>query len=309
MRSNDDTDSVLEQRLRRAPSYPAWVETLAAYFDEYGLVFGHGTDNAGDEAYWLVAHLLEWRQDLWSGPPDAKLAPAAAALAGRRVRERKPLAYLLGEAWFADLRFKVDERVLVPRSPLAEVIEACFAPWCRLEEGDRILDIGTGSGCLAIAAAYHCPGVSVDATDVSVEALALAAENVALHGLEARVRLIETDLFPSEGGPYRVIMSNPPYVPDEQMRGLPPEYAHEPVSGLAAGPTGLEPAERVLAGAVDRLQPGGIVIVEVGGGQEAFMDAHPRLPATWIELERGGEGVFVVTADELRDYLAAAGSE
>ena len=180
-------------------------------------MFGHGTDNAGDEAFWLLRHLQEWRDVDWSAPPAPAVLGAALEIAARRVAERKPLAYLLGEAWFADLRFTVDERVLVPRSPLAETIERGFAPWCALRPGDRVLDIGTGSGCLAIAAAHYSPEALVDATDVSADALAVAALNVARHGVGARVRLYEADLFPPTRTRYRVIMSNPPYVSDAEM--------------------------------------------------------------------------------------------
>jgi ribosomal protein L3 glutamine methyltransferase len=295
----------LERRLIAAATYEDWVAAIGDFFTAHGLVFGHGTDNAVDEAFWLLRHVQDWRDELWSAAPDPSLRPAVLALAERRVRERKPLAYLLGEAWFAGLRFTVDERVLVPRSPLAEVIERCFAPWCKLRPGDRVLDIGTGSGCLAIAAAHYCPEIAVDATDVSAAALAVAAENVARHGLEGRVRLIQADLYPPGDDRYRVVMSNPPYVSAADMAALPPEFASEPPLALAGGSTGFEPAERVLHGAHGRLEPGGVLIVEVGGGAEAFAAAHPELPLIWLELERGGDGVFVVTAEQLAEFHRA----
>ena len=287
------TREELEQRLHRGASYDAWVSALAEFFDAHGLVFGHGTDNADDEAFWLVRHVQDWRPDVWDAPPGVQFLPAVVDLAVQRVTQRKPLAYLTGEAWFAGLRFKVDERVLVPRSPLAEVIERGFAPWCELRPGDRVLDIGTGSGCLAIAAALYCPDIEVDATDVSAAALEVAAENVARYDLAGRVHLHRADLFPSGNTPYRVIMSNPPYVPDDEVTRLPAEYGHEPSVGLAGGPTGFATVERLLAGAPDRLAPGGVLIVEVGEGQAAFAAAHPKLPLIWLEFERGGDGVFV----------------
>jgi ribosomal protein L3 glutamine methyltransferase len=296
----------LERRLTAALSYDECVAALAKFFGAHDLVFGHGTDNAGDEAFWLLKHLQAWREEAWEEKPDQALLAAAIEIAERRVAERKPLAYLLGEAWFAGLRFKVDARVLVPRSPLAEVIERGFAPWCALRDGDRLLDIGTGSGCLAIAAAVHWPGVSVDATDVSADALAVAADNVALHGVEAGVRLHHADLFPPGRQRYRVIMSNPPYVPAAEVPTLPAEYRHEPAIGLAGGASGFDPAVRVLQGARERLTRDGALFVEVGAGADGFAAAYPRLPLIWLEFERGGDGVFVVTAADLDTFLRGA---
>lgn len=290
----------LRSSLERADSYDRWVEALGRYFAAHDLCFGHGTDNASDEAYWLLRHVQRWREDVWDRPPDPSLAAAVAKLAERRVTERMPLAYLLGEAWFAGLPFKVNRDVLIPRSPIAELIERCFAPWVELAPGDSVLDVGTGSGCLAVATAYRCPQVRVDATDVSGAALTVAAANVARHGLVDRVRLLAADLFPSLEKPYRVIMSNPPYVSDDEYAGLPPEYGHEPKAALVGGPTGIEPAERLLEGARAYLTGDGILIVEVGNAADALMAAHPRLEAVWLEFERGGEGVFLITADELR---------
>jgi ribosomal protein L3 glutamine methyltransferase len=293
----------LERNLLAARDCDAFVAVLAKFFESHGLVFGHGTDNAGDEGYWLLRHLQEWRDVDWHAAPAQELVPRAVAMAVRRVAERKPLAYLLKEAWFAGLRFTVDERTLVPRSPLAEVIERGFAPWCALRPGDRVLDIGTGSGCIAIAAAHYCPDVLVDATDVSAAALEVAAANVARHGLAERVRLLQADLYPPGEQRYRVIVSNPPYVPAAEVAALPPEYRHEPEVGLASGVTGFDAAERILRGAPARLTPDGVLLVEVGAGAAAFMRAHPRLPAIWLEFERGGDGVFVATARELEEFL------
>lgn len=290
----------LEQRLRRARSYDECVAALAEFFAAHHVVFGHGTDNAGDEAFWLLRHLQGWADDdVWSLRPSAAIVADAFSIAKRRVAERKPLAYFLGEAWFAGLRFNVDERVLVPRSPLAEVIERGFAPWCELAPGDRVLDVGTGSGCLAIAAALYCPDALVDATDASPAALAVAASNVERHAVQERVRLFEADVFPPAGHRYRVIMSNPPYVPAAEVAALPAEYRHEPELGLAGGATGFDIVERLLRGARERLTPDGMLFVEVGAGAEAFAAAHPRLPLIWLQFERGGDGVFAVSAADL----------
>jgi ribosomal protein L3 glutamine methyltransferase len=296
----------LERRLRAARDCGAWIAALAEFFDEHELEFGHGTDNAGDEAFWLLRYLQDWREVDFGVPPADDLVPRALSIAARRVEERKPLAYLINEAWFAGLRFFVDERVLVPRSPLAEVIEREFAPWCAIAPGDGLLDIGTGSGCIAIAAAHYCPDVRVDATDVSPAALAVAAQNVELHGAAARVRLFEADLFPPSDRRYRVIVSNPPYVPEGEVAALPPEYRHEPAIGLASGATGFAAAERILRGARERLTPDGVLFLELGAGAEAFAAAYPRVPFITLEFERGGDGVLVTTAAELEEFLRAS---
>lgn len=291
--------AALERRLAGARSYEDWVTALADVFTAHGLVFGHGTDNASDEAFWLVRHVQRWDETAWQRRPEHALIAPVVALARRRVEERAPLAYVLGEAWFASLRFRVDERVLVPRSPLAEVIERGFAPWCALRPGDRVLDIGTGSGCLAIATAAYWPDVAVDATDVSAAALEVARENAASHGVAQRVRLVEADLFPQRGGPYRVIISNPPYVPAAELTDLPAEYRREPGVALEGGATGLREVDRILRGAARRLTADGVLFMDVGGGEEAVTAAYPALPVVWLDFERGGDGVFVVGADDL----------
>lgn len=293
----------LESELRSARDCDEWIAALADFFASRGLAFGHGTDNASDEAFWLLRHLQGWREVDSAVPPSAELTQRALAVVERRVAERKPLAYLLHEAWFAGLPFYVDERVLVPRSPLAEVVERSFEPWCALRSGDRVLDIGTGSGCIAIAAAFYCPAVEVHATDISAAALEVAARNVERHGLENRVRLFEADLFPPLDERYRVIVSNPPYVPEADVAELPAEYRNEPVIGLASGVDGFDAAERILHGARDRLAADGVLFLELGAGADAFAAAHPELPLIALEFERGGDGVLVTTAAELKEFL------
>ena len=293
----------LEQQLQSAESGQACVDIVAEYFAGFDLVYGHGTDNPADEAYWLVRAVLSWDDDAYLAAPVISALPRILELARRRSIERLPMAYLLNEAWFAGLKFYVDERVLIPRSPVAELIERRFEPWCALRTGDRILDLGTGSGCLAIAAAHHCPDIEVDAVECEPFAANVAQRNIAEHTAGSRVRLVEGDLFAPVDDRYRVILSNPPYVPDARVDELPQEYAHEPAIALAGGPSGLAIVDRILAEAPDYLCSDGILIIEVGEAEPALVEAHPRLPATWLEFDAGGDGVLVLTRDELAGYL------
>lgn len=302
MRADMD-EPELKQQLERSGSNEEWVMQLATFFAGHDLCFGHGTTNAYDEAYWLLRHLQGWDEAEWAGPAEPALAATAARLAMRRATERRPLAYLLNEAWFAGHRYFVDERVLVPRSPFAELIERRFAPWLTLRAGDRVLDVGTGSGCIAIATALYCPGVDIDATDTAAEALEVAAVNVARHDVADRVHLHRADLLPSGTHRYRVIIANPPYVPESEYAALPAEYLHEPKAGLVGGRDGIDLAAELLTRAAARLVPDGAVFLEVGNWAEALGARFPRLELTWLEFERGGEGVCLVTARDLERYV------
>jgi ribosomal protein L3 glutamine methyltransferase len=293
----------------------AAVSCIANAFDAAGLWYGHGTGCAADEASWLVGSVLG--VDYGAEPEvllrtlDRLSAHALSDAEARRIRDlgtariarRVPLAYLLGEAWFAGLRFAVDERVLVPRSPIAELIAEGYAPWAEPDRVRRVLEIGTGSGCIAIATALALPGAHVDATDISAPALAVARENVARHGVGDRVTLIGSDLFRSlPRTRYDLIVTNPPYVDAAEMRSREAEYRHEPEIGLAAGADGLSIVRRLLAEAADWLEPEGALIVEVGVSNEALQRAYPTVPFLWLAFEHGGQGVFVLTRADLEAH-------
>jgi ribosomal protein L3 glutamine methyltransferase len=289
---------------------PGTVEQLIAHgeawFGHAGLWFGHGSDNARDEAAELVFYGAGLRHEDAAEVYGSILSPGqreqVLALFRRRIAERIPAAYLTRRMWFAGHEFYVDERVLVPRSPLAELIEARFGPWIEASEVHRVLDIGTGSGCIAIAAALALPGAQVDASDISADALAVTQMNIEKHGVGARVRAVQSDVFDDLAGQrYDVIVSNPPYVGEEEMAGLPQEYRHEPASALHAGSDGLDIVRRILAQAAGHLTPHGILIVEVGNSEPAVVEAYPHLPFTWLEFERGGGGVFALTAQQLQE--------
>ncbi|MFZ1327118.1 MAG: 50S ribosomal protein L3 N(5)-glutamine methyltransferase [Candidatus Contendobacter sp.] len=278
----------------------------ASQMNAASLHFGHGTDNAIDEAAALVLHTLHLPPDLHGDYLQANLLPeekqAALRLLERRVKERKPAAYLTQRAWFMGLPFYVDERVLVPRSPLAELIERHFAPWLSdSRQVEQILDLGTGSGCIGIACAYAFPDARVDLADISADALAVARRNVTEHGLEDQVEVLQSDLFSAlKGRHYDLIISNPPYVGLEELDTLPPEYHHEPQLGLAAGAQGLDVVVEILRQAADYLKRDGLLIVEVGNAQYALCEAFPDVPFTWLEFERGGQGVFLLNTTQVR---------
>ena len=285
----------------------ALIHWGAERFDRAGLVYGHGTDNALDEAAALVLHVLEIGYD----QPDAVLDTALSetdyarvvALLEERIDSRKPAAYLVDEAWFAGMPFYVDTRVLVPRSPLAELIMAQFSPWIDASRVNSVLDIGTGSGCIAIACANVFPQAHIDATDISAGALEVAHRNVLRHGMEARVNLLESDLFSGLGGRrYDIIVSNPPYVPCDEVAQLADEYRHEPAAGLIAGEDGLDIVVQMLKDAGQYLQKGGILVVEVGYTQAALQAQYPDVAFIWLDFEHGGTGVFLLEAEQLVRY-------
>ncbi|WP_026340426.1 50S ribosomal protein L3 N(5)-glutamine methyltransferase [Thioalkalivibrio thiocyanoxidans] len=277
----------------------------ASQFRAAGLSFGHGTDNAFDEAAWLVLHALHLPLDLpeswWSSNLSEAERTRVIAVLRTRIETRKPAAYLTGEAWFAGLPFFVDEHVLVPRSPLAELIAVGFEPWIEAESVERVLDLCTGGGCVGIATALALPQAQVDLSDVSEPALAVAARNIERHDVGDRVQLRHSDVFDALGPEdrYDLIVSNPPYVDARDMAELPQEYRHEPELGLAAGEDGLDIVRRILADARRHLTEDGALIVEVGNSQPAVEEAFPDLPLIWLEFESGGHGVFLAYARDL----------
>lgn len=288
------------------PTVDELIAEITEIFEAADLVYGHGTDNAADEAAWLVFASLELSHD--DAPAAYEQAVTAARakhvrlLAKRRASERVPLAYLINQAWFAGLEFYVDERVLVPRSPIAELIATRFGPWLKADAVEAVADLGTGSGCIAIAMAKAFPDASVDAVDISRDALEVAAANVARYGLEKRVNLIESDFFAAlEGRSYDLIVSNPPYVDAADMAARPAEFLHEPDEGLAAGDDGLDSVNVILHHAARFLNDNGILVCEVGNSQHALENRYPGVAFVWLEFEHGGSGVFLLTKDQLKD--------
>ena len=294
----------LEEVTDRLQTLRDLVRFGATTFNNHELFFGHGTDNAVDEAWALASHVLHLQPGEAAEYLDARLTgPEITAIYNlyrERVETRKPAAYLTHEAWFAGLPFYVDERVLVPRSPIAELIVAGFSPWVDAGSIGRVLDLCCGSGCLGIAAAHALPGAQVDLADIDAGALEVARVNVQRHDLGDRVAVIESDLFAGLAGRvYDLILCNPPYVSAEEYAGLPAEYGHEPQVGLVSGAEGLDHPLAILTEAARYLSPQGVLVLEVGASQPALEAALPRLEATWIHFEHGGEGVAVIEREAL----------
>lgn len=273
------------------------------------LYFGHGTDSAWDDMRSLIIRSLDLPYDVDPMLLHARLTgnekKHLSKQLDKRINQRVPTPYLIKEAYFCDLPFYVDERVLIPRSPIAELIRNEFSPWIEANQVHRILDLCTGSGCIAIACCYAFPLAQVDAVDISTEALAVAAMNGEQLEVEEQLTLIESDCFANlPPVVYDLIVSNPPYVGKEEMQTLPDEYRHEPVLALETGNNGLEIIEKILQQAHDYLSEEGILVVEVGNSEQALVDAYPMLPFTWLEFSHGGQGVFLLTKKQLAKFRA-----
>ncbi len=282
-----------------------WLRYAVSAFNEAKLSFGHGSASAYDEAAYLILHTLHLPLDTLAPFLDARLSPdeknALLALLKQRVEQRLPAAYLTHEAWLGDFRFYVDERVIVPRSFIAELLRDQLAPWVEDAENiGNVLDMCSGSGCLAILAAHAFPNARVDAVDISQDALQVAQRNVADYGLEARITLIQSDMFASlKGKKYDLILSNPPYVDASSMATLPQEYRHEPQLALGSGKDGLDATREILKLAAEHLNPNGLLVVEIGHNREALEAAFPGLPFTWLDVSAGDEFVFLLRREEL----------
>lgn len=282
----------------------SWLEYCAEKMTAAGLFFGHGTDNAHDEAAWMLLHVLGAPLDgsfvAWDYLLDAEQGRALEQLLARRIDQRCPLAYLTGEARFCGLDFIVTADVLIPRSPLAETIQQQFSPWLDLNQGGRVLDMCTGGACIAIAMAVYMPAVTVDAVDISKQALKIAAQNVARHGVGGRVSLIESDLYNALPEiPYDLIVSNPPYVSRQVFDHLPAEYRAEPSAGLVCGEDGLDIVLEILDASPRYMKKTAVLIVEVGESAETLLELLPRVPFLWLEFSHGGDGVFLLDYNQL----------
>jgi ribosomal protein L3 glutamine methyltransferase len=283
-----------------------WLRWAVTRFNTAKLFFGHGTDNAWDEAIWLLLATLQLPRDRLEPFLDARLTKAERLtvfnVLEQRIVRRLPTAYLVQEAWLGDFRFYVDERVIVPRSYFAELLEEGFSPWVEEPASvGSVLDLCTGSGCLAILMAHTFPHAQVDAIDISPDALAVARRNIADYGLEGSVHAIESDLFAAVPGKrYDLILSNPPYVTAAAMAALPAEYRHEPVLALAAGDDGLDVVRRILREAADHLTPEGFIAIEVGHNRDQVEAEFPHLPVVWLDTASSVDKIFLVSGEALR---------
>lgn len=284
-----------------------FIRYATSRFNEAGLSFSQGFDNALDEASYLVLTSLHLPHDLPPAYAAATLLPGERTrlldLIDRRVNQRMPVAYMTGEAWFAGLSFRVSPDVLIPRSPIAELIERGFEPWIAGGVIERALDMCCGSGCIGIAMAVHLPEAEVDLVDISEPALALATDNAADHGVSDRVEVIQSDAFAALAGRhYDLIVSNPPYVGGDEYAALPGEFSHEPRLALVSGQDGLDLPLQILAKAAAHLRANGLLVLEVGASEQVLVEVLPEVPFTWVEFERGGSGVAVLDREALLQH-------
>jgi ribosomal protein L3 glutamine methyltransferase len=304
---NENFDMIeTEQCLASLHTIRDYIRLCFSQMMQQKVYFGHGHVSAIDEARQLVlaAVYLPWDSD--ELVLDAKLLlvekEQVLAFIQRRIEQREPLPYITNEAWFMQMPFYVDQRVLIPRSPIAQLIENQFSPFLKSGPIANILDLCTGSGCIGIACAYAFEEANVDLADISVDALAVAALNIEKHGLTDQVQAIESDLFSKLNKKYDLIVSNPPYVDKSDLAQMPKEYLHEPELALGSGDDGLDLCKQMLAQASDYLTEDGLLVVEVGNSEIHLMQQYPQVPFIWAELEQGGNGVFVISAEDLQQY-------
>ena len=290
----------------------AWIEKVQDELEAADLHFGHGTDNAGDEAAWLVLHSLGAELDGsfqdWERQPSEDEAAIIQARLDSRLTGSQPLAYILGTAWFAGLEFEVSPAVLVPRSPIGELVIEQFSPWMKASSIGSVLDLCTGCGCIGISVAVYLPWARVDATDISSAALKVARRNVNKHNVAARVQLLQSDLFAALGGRrYDLVLSNPPYVAAETMLDLPSEYRSEPEIGLVSGADGLDACLQILLQAPGYMTDSALLVCEVGESEHRLTELLPSVPFLWLEFSHGGSGVFMLSRQQLLDSATAIG--
>ncbi|MFY0699629.1 MAG: 50S ribosomal protein L3 N(5)-glutamine methyltransferase [Bermanella sp.] len=295
--------NIYQQAVEQLPTIIDWVRFASSEFERQGVYYGHGTDNPWDEALLLVTASLQMPFEISPQQAQCRLIhderTHLAQLIQRRIEERIPVAYIINEAWFCGLPFYVDERVLVPRSPLAEIIQNRVSPWLDGKEPNRVLDLCCGSGCIGISSLQAFPEAQLDLADLSRDALDVAEINIERHQLFDQVAAIESDLFSNLQPGYDLILSNPPYVDAEDLADMPAEYQHEPAMGLGSGHDGLDITRQILANACDYLNPEGVLVVEVGNSWIHLEAEFPQVPFTWVEFEHGGDGVFVFTREQL----------
>ena len=285
-----------------------WLRFSVSRFEESGIFFGHGTDNAYDEAVWLIMSGLHLPMDTLENFLDAVITEVErkylAHLIERRITDRTPTAYLLREAWLKGFKFYVDERVIVPRSFIAELLENGLSPWIEYQEMvESAADICTGSGCLGVLMAHAFPNAAIDVIDISPDAIAVANINIANYGLQDQITVIQSDMFSAlSGKTYDLIISNPPYVDAPSMAQLPQEYRNEPQIALGSGIAGLDHTHTILNEAADYLNDGGILVVEIGHNRDALIEAYPELPFIWLEVESGNAFVFLLTKEQLLQH-------
>lgn len=276
----------------------------ASQFVKSNLSYTHGLSSPIDESVYLVLRTLNLPVDTpeiyWQGKLTSDEKQAILKTLLKRIEEKVPAAYLMQEGWFAGLQFYIDERVLVPRSPIAELVEAQFTPWVNPDEVDSVLDLCTGSGCIGIACAYAFPQATIDLADISEDAIEVAQINIEQHDAMHRVSAVQSNLFENlKGKTYDIIVSNPPYVDAEDIGSMADEFQHEPELGLSSGNDGLDCTRNILQHAANHLNDDGILVIEVGNSQYALVEEFPHLPFEWVDFERGGDGVFILSKDQL----------